>query len=363
MKKVIIKQSKNVLKRKENSKALNTQNKYNGDWLKFTNYCEFKHGCLPTEVDGLESAYNLVAEYLDWLDDDPEAKMYKGLSSKKGRENINNNPYALPTSTSFVSKSYKASTIKRILASITYKYRMNGFQFDRKHPDISETLDSIERNQKNIRSGEAKELLKEDIIQIINAIPNDENDYRAIRDKALILLGFYSFCRRSELLGMRLNHLEFLEEGIQVLIPYSKTDQVGEGRYIFIAKKDDEYCPVTSLKNWLSIIQIEKEDPLFYAINKSNRYNKYSLNKKNQKLSLSDSSFVQILKKRALSANLENIEKISGHSLRRGAIAEARKNNISINDIMTQSGHKTSQMIDLYSKVSDVIKTSVTKKI
>ena len=89
MKKVIIKQSKNVLKRKENSKSINTQNKYNGDWLKFIDYCKHKHNCSPTDVDGLESAYNLVAEYLDWLDDDPEAKMYKGTSSIKGRENIN----------------------------------------------------------------------------------------------------------------------------------------------------------------------------------------------------------------------------------------------------------------------------------
>ena len=116
---------KNVLKRKENSKSIKPQNKYNGDWLKFIDYCKYKHNCSPTDVDGLESAYNLVAEYLDWLDDDPEAKMYKGTSSIKGRENINNNPYSISSSKSFVSKAYKASTIKRILASITYKYRMN----------------------------------------------------------------------------------------------------------------------------------------------------------------------------------------------------------------------------------------------
>ena len=363
MKKVKIEQNKKVRKRKENSKSINTQNKYKGDWLKFTDYCIYKHNCSPTDVDGLESAYNLVAEYLDWLDDDPEAKLYKGISSIKGREKINNNPYSLTNSKSFVSKSYKASTIKRILASITYKYRMSGFQFDRKHPDISETIASIEINQKNIRSGEAKELLKEDIINIIDAIPEDKNDFRAIRDKALILLGFYSFCRRSELLGMKYNHLDFLDEGIQILIPFSKTDQIGEGRYIFVAIKNDKYCPVKSLKDWLEIIRIEKEDPLFYSINKSNKFNKYKLNKNNQKISLSDSSFVKILKKRATDAGLNEVEKISGHSLRRGAISEARRNDLSINDIKAQSGHKSSQMIDLYSKVSDIKKTSVTKKI
>ena len=70
---------------------------------------------------------------------------------------------------------------------------MSGFQFDRKHPDISETIASIQINQKNIRSGEAKELLKEDIINIIDAIPEDKNDFRGIRDKALILIGFVGF--------------------------------------------------------------------------------------------------------------------------------------------------------------------------
>ena len=100
-----------------------------------------------------------------------------------------------------------------------------------------------------------------------------------------------------------------------------------------------------------------------YSINKSNKFNKYKLNKNNQKISLSDSSFVKILKKRATDAGLNEVEKISGHSLRRGAISEARRNDLSINDIKAQSGHKSSQMIDLYSKVSDIKKTSVTKKI
>ena len=60
MQKVTIKQSKNVLKRKENSKSINTQNKYNGDWLKFIDYCKYKHNCSPTDVDGLESDIKLT---------------------------------------------------------------------------------------------------------------------------------------------------------------------------------------------------------------------------------------------------------------------------------------------------------------
>ena len=139
-----------VSKLKEKSKAKNTQDKYQGDWLKFIDYCKKKNNCNPLEVDDLESAYALTCNYLDWLHEDPEAKISKGTSNIPGREKINNNPYSISSSKSFVSKAYKASTIKRILASITYKYRMNGFQFDRKHPDISETIASIQNNQNSV---------------------------------------------------------------------------------------------------------------------------------------------------------------------------------------------------------------------
>ena len=344
----------NVTKLKEKSKAKNTQDKYEGDWLRFSSYCDSKYNCRPLDVDDLESAYALTANYMDWLHEDPEAKVFKGSSNIPGREKLNNNPYS--------SSPYKASTIQRILASITYKYRLNGYQFDRKNPNIAETISAIVRDEKNLKSGQAKELLKADIIKIIDSIPEDEGDYSNIRDKALILVGYYSFCRRSELLGMNFEHLNFSVEGIQVLIPFSKTDQTGEGRMIFLPATNDKYCPVKALNYWLEIAMISK-GPLFYKINKSNTIEKYTMNFKNQKVSLNDASFVLILKKRSLAAGLENCEKISGHSLRIGAITQARMNGVPTHEIMAQSGHKTTQMIDRYTKLSNIMETSAAKKI
>ena len=344
----------NVTKLKEKSKAKNTQNKYEGDWLKFIDYCKSKYHCNPLEVDDLDSAYALTANYMDWLHEDPEAKIMKGSSNIPGREKINNNPYS--------STAYKASTIQRILASITYKYRLNGFQFDRKNPNITETISAIVRNEKNLKSGQAKEILKNDIVKIIEAIPKNDDDFRNIRDKALILMGFYSFCRRSELLGMKFEHLNFGDDGIQVLIPFSKTDQSGEGRMIFLPKTNDDYCPVNALYNWLEVARIDS-GPLFYKINKSNNIEKYTLNQKNIKMSLTDTHFVLMLKKRAGAADLEDCDKISGHSLRIGAITQARMNGVPTHEIMAQSGHKTTQMIDRYTKLSNIRETSAAKKI
>jgi len=344
----------NVTKLKQKSKAKNTQDKYDGDWLKFINYCQNKYLCNPLEVDDLESAYALTANYMDWLHEDPEATVFKGTSNIAGREKINNNPYS--------ASPYKASTIQRILASITYKYRLNGFQFDRKNPNIAETISAIVRDEKNLKSSQAKELLKEDIVKIIDSIPNSEEEYKNIRDKALILIGFYSFCRRSELLGMRFEHLNFADDGIQVLIPFSKTDQTGEGRMIFLPATNDKYCPVKALNHWLELAMIES-GPLFYKINKSNTIEKYTMNYKNEKVSLNDASFVLILKKRAAEAGLNDCNKISGHSLRIGSITQARMNGVPTHEIMAQSGHKTTQMIDRYTKLSNIRETSAAKKI
>jgi len=346
----------NVIKLKEKSKAKNTRDKYKGDWLKFIDYCKNKYQCNPLEVDDLDSAYALVCNYMDWLHGDPEAKILKGTSNIPGRENINNNPYS--------SSAYKASTIRRILASITYKYRNNGFQFDRKNPDVSETISAIVRDEKNLKSGQAKELLRKDIEQIIDSMPKDDDNYKNIRDKALILIGFFSYCRRSELLGMKYNHLRFDDDGLHIDIPFSKTDQQGQGRPIYLRKKDENesrYCPVRALNNWLEISMVDKSDPLFYRIDKVNAIQKYELNKKNETKSLTDTSFVLILKKRAKEAGLNDCDKISGHSLRIGAITQARMDGVPTHEIMKMSGHKTEQMINLYTKITSIKNTSATK--
>ena len=103
--------------------------------------------------------------------------------------------------------------------------------------------------------------------------------------------------------------------------------------------------------------------PLFYRIDKANSIIKYELNENNKKISLTDTIFVLILKKRARQAGLKDCDKISGHSLRIGSITQARMNGVPIHEIMKMSGHKTEQMINRYTKITDIKSISVGKKI
>ena len=52
------------------------------------------------------------------------------------------------------------------------------------------------------------------------------------RDRALLLLGFAGALRRSELVGLNVEDLDFREEGLVITVRRSKTDQEGEGREI-----------------------------------------------------------------------------------------------------------------------------------
>lgn len=51
-------------------------------------------------------------------------------------------------------------------------------------------------------------------------------------------LGYAALLRISELLGIRCRHLKFVGRGVQILIPFSKTDQLGHGIHVLVR------CPV-----------------------------------------------------------------------------------------------------------------------
>ena len=55
------------------------------------------------------------------------------------------------------------------------------------------------------------------------------NINKKIRDKAIILVGFSGGFRRSELVNLNYQDIEFVKEGVKILLRKSKTDQYSEG--------------------------------------------------------------------------------------------------------------------------------------
>ena len=67
------------------------------------------------------------------------------------------------------------------------------------------------------------------------------------------MIGFSGGFRRSELVAITRDDVEFVREGVKIFVKKSKSDQSGEGMIKAIpAFKYVEYCPVDHLKNWMS---------------------------------------------------------------------------------------------------------------
>jgi hypothetical protein len=67
------------------------------------------------------------------------------------------------------------------------------------------------------------------------------------------MLGFAGAFRKSEVVALNVEDLEFCDEGVRATIRRSKTDQEGKGQTIAILRGTGSFCPVRLLREWLDV--------------------------------------------------------------------------------------------------------------
>ena len=257
--------------------------------------------------------------------------------SKNGFSSIPTQPKIIALYITHLSKTSKFSTLKRRIASISVIHKLKGHYLDTKHPIIMENLHGIKRTLGS-RQKAKKPILINDLKLIIKAI-----DKEKIRDKALILIGFAGGFRRSELVNIDYEDIEFVNEGVKILIKRSKTDQSGEGSIKAIPYFDnEEFCPVISLKIYIK----EK----FSTVNEGKIFD------------ISDKSVALIIKRYAEKAGLDS-SRYAGHSLRSGFATTAAEFGAEERNIMAMTGHKTTQMVRRYIQEANLFKNNALNKI
>ena len=245
------------------------------------------------------------------------------------------------------------STLKRRLVSIGVVHKLKGYYLDTKHPSIIENIMGIKRRKGSIQRGK-KPLLINDLKKIINVIDyNNSEEIKKLRDRSIILVGFGGGFRRTELISIDHEDLEFVPEGLKITIRRSKTDQFGEGMIKGLPYFTNEtYCPVTSLKKWLEISKV-KSGPIF------RRFSKGSILTDKR---LTDQSVVLLMKEYLNLAGIEN-KNFAGHSLRSGFATVAAESGADERSIMAMTGHKTTQMVRRYIKEANIFKNNALNKI
>jgi len=288
-----------TLKNLRASKALNTHRAYKADYKDFAGFC-FRNGFKP-----MPSEPKIISLYLTYL-----------------------------------SKSCKFSTLKRRLASISVIHKLSGRYIDTKHPMITENLMGIKRIKGSYQKAK-KPILINELKLIVNVIDKDKNEKNRFKNRTLILVGFAGAFRRSELVAILYEDVNFVPEGVKIFVKRSKTDQSGEGMTKGIPYfSNPNYCPVISLKNWLEKSEI-KSGKIF---------------------DMSDKSVALTIKKYTALVGLDS-NKYSGHSLRSGFATSTAESGADERSIMAMTGHKTTQMVRRYIREANLFKNNALNKI
>ena len=288
-------------------------------------------------------------------------RAYKSDFKDFGAFCVKNGFKSLPTEPKIVSlyithlsiKDAKMSTLRRRLVSIGVIHKLKGHYLDTKHPIIIENLMGIKRKKGNFQRGK-KPILINQLKAIVDVIDNEKTEeIKRIRNKTIILIGFGGGFRRAELVSIDFEDLEFVPEGVKIIVRKSKTDQFGEGMIKGLPYFSNEtYCPVRHLKKWLGLSSI-KSGPIFRRFSKSF---KLSDNR------LTDQSVVLLIKNYLSLAGIEN-KNYSGHSLRSGFATVTAESGADERSIMTMTGHKTTQMVRRYIKEANLFKNNALNKI
>ena len=272
-----------------------------------------------------------------------DIKTFETFCSNLNLSSMPANPKTVSLFITDISKNSKLSTIKRKLAAIKVTHKLAGFYIDLKNPIISENLNSIKKQLGTFQISK-KPILLNDLKKIIDCINDEKDNKKKLRDKALILIGFSGAFRRSELVSIETEDLDFVDEGLKIFIKKSKTDQTGEGMIKAIPYFENKiYCPVVNLKKWLDFLSQKKT-----------HYKKI--------FEMSDKNVALIVKKYVQLAGL-NSTKYAGHSLRSGFATSTAENGAEERQIMAMTGHKSNQMVRRYIQESNLFKNNALNKI
>lgn len=213
-------------------------------------------------------------------------------------------------------------TLARRLVSLRNWHKCQGFVDPTAHPMIAKTLLGIARVHGKPKD-KAPPLTPDHLCQIAHYLKT-EKTLAAARDNALLQIGFLGALRRSELVAIQIEHIKWEKEGIEILLPVSKTDQTHQGQYCAIPNGNQKLCAVNALKRWLDKAALDT-GPLFRRILRNG-----DLGDK----ALTPLSVNHILKQRAQEVGIQDAISFRSHSLRRGFATSAAKAGVSLQSIM-----------------------------
>ncbi len=237
------------------------------------------------------------------------------------------------------------STLSRRVAALSKIHDVRGLENPTKSELVKSTMRGIRRKH-HIAQKQVSPITKDRLFKMLETCGGD---MKGVRDRALLLVGFASALRRSELVAINCKNIEYVPEGMILSIARSKTDQQGEGRRIGIPYAQGDHCPVHALKTYMDVGQVS-EGSLFRSLGEvglgSDR--------------LSSHGMAYVIKQRAAIAGFDPTM-FSGHSLRAGFATSAAQAGVEAWTIMKQTGHRSEATLRRYIREGELFSVNALK--
>ena len=157
------------------------------------------------------------------------------------------------------------------------------------------------------------------------------NDEKGSRDKALLMVAVCGGFRRSELAGIRVEHVQSSPGGLRIFLERSKGDQEARGNWVDIVRSvTPRHCPVEALRKWM-VLMGRNDGPLFPSIRKGGKISDRAV---------SPYAVNLIVKWAARQCGLDPAE-FSGHSTRAGCATFLLDRGVSLNIVANHLRHKS----------------------
>jgi site-specific recombinase XerD len=252
-------------------------------------------------------------------------------------------PVALVEYVTFLGRTRSYFTIQRHLASIAKYHRQNQVE----SPTTDEQFKVFMKGfklKKTVRQKQAPDFSVRQLRQALDALPCTPT---GLRNRAILLLGFTGAFRRSELAQLDVNHILIDEAGMVIRLDRSKTNQFGEVEEKAVSyANESDYCPIGALQQWLALLDRD-QGPLFVRIRKGERVTQ-------QRLS---DEWVNRLVQQHLG------EHYTAHSLRASFVTIAKANGADDLEVMNQTKHRTTTMIQRYDRRRNIRKHNASGKL
>ena len=230
-------------------------------------------------------------------------------------------------------------TVKLYKSALNRSYLTLGRPSPTNHPVVRSTLKRLARLKGSL-SRQVEALREYQIEAMIAACPSS---LIGRRDAAIIAIGFAGALRRSEICGLAVGDIEFLEDQgrIWLTIRQSKTDQHGRGQRVPILEGQG-IRPIHRLRAWLESSGIVR-GPLFQTMRRGGHLRGRPMH---------HSDIPRIVKHYAALIGLEP-RNISGHSLRAGFITSAAVHRARLDKIMAVTRHRNPSTVMGYIRDAD----------